>query len=75
MNKRQGWREMSFAPYPKRNHLLLMVAFFFLLGCLCMPYTSNGLWLWALAGAGAALTVVLKTGGMRCGAGCARAIR
>ncbi len=69
MNNVRERREMSFGASPKRNYLMLMVAFFFLLGCLCLPYTQGGAWLWALTAAGAALTVTLKLGGRRCSAG------
>ena len=71
MNNTHGRRQNVFDASPKRNYLLLIVAFFFLLGCLCLPYTEGGAWLWLLAVAGAALTIVLKAGGMRCGAGIA----
>ena len=64
-------KDISFSAAPKRNHLLLMVAFFFLLGCIFLPYTTGGVWLWALAAAGAGLIILLKHSGMRCGVGVA----
>jgi len=64
-------RGFSFTAVPKRNHLLLMVAFFFLVGCVSVSYTAGGWWLWALAAIGAALCRFLRKGGMRCGAGIA----
>lgn len=65
--------QSAFSPAaaPKRNHLLLMVAFFFLIGCISVPYLTGGAWLWALAGVGAALIWLLRRYGMRCGMGIA----
>lgn len=65
--------QSAFAPAaaPKRNHLLLMVAFFFLIGCTSIAYIAGGAWLWALAGLGALLIVLLRRSGLRCGIGIA----
>ena len=44
----------------KRNHLLLMVAFSFLIGTLSASHLMNGGWIWALAGLAVLLAIVLK---------------
>ena len=49
-----------FPAAPKRSHLILMVAFFFLVGCVSIPFLSQGVWLWALAGIGLVLAVLLR---------------
>jgi len=61
----------SSATAPKRNHLLLVVAFFFLIGCVTVNYLSGGLWLWGLVGIGALMIWLLRQSGMRCGIGIA----
>ena len=53
------------AAAPKRNHLLLVVAFFVLIGCVSVNYVSGGLWLWGLACIGGALIWLLRQSGMR----------
>lgn len=50
---------------PKRSHLLLMVAFFFLIGCVSIARVSGGAWLWALAGIGGALCWLCRRTGFR----------
>jgi len=69
--KRRLQTASVFAAAPKRNHLILMVAFFFLVGCISFPYLSAGVWLWAIAGIGLTLIVLFRRSGMRCGAGIA----
>lgn len=59
------------AAAPKRNHLLLMVAFFFLIGCVTVRYVSGGAWLWALAAMGAAIAVLARRMGLSPGIGVA----
>lgn len=44
----------------KRNHLLLMVAFSFLIGTLSASHLMNGGWIWSLAGIAVLLAIVLK---------------
>lgn len=44
----------------KRNHLLLMVAFSFLIGTLSAAHLMPGGWIWALAGISVLLAIVLK---------------
>ncbi len=50
---------------PKRSHLLLMVAFFFLVGCVSIAWVSAGAWLWVLAGIGAALCWLCMRSGLK----------
>ena len=49
-------------PHPpeltERNHVLLLVAFSFLLGCLSVLYMDTGAWLWGLAAGGAVLALL-----------------
>ena len=54
---------------PERSHLLLMVAFSFLAGCLCVPWLTMGGWMWAVAAGSAALGILLRRLGRS--AGCA----
>lgn len=61
----------SAAAAPKRNHLLLVVAFFLLIGCVTVNFVSGGMWLWALAVCGAGLIWLLHKSGMRCTVGLA----
>lgn len=56
---------------PKRNHLLLVVAFFLLFGCVSVNYVSGGMWLWMLTGTGAGLVWLLRRSGLRCTLGLA----
>lgn len=44
----------------QRNHLLLLVALLFLMGCLSSFSLASGPWLWALVGIGAALALCLR---------------
>lgn len=48
----------------ERNHLLLLVALFFLLGCISIFHISAGAWLWAVVGLGAALLVFGRRAGL-----------
>jgi len=54
-------------PYaiPERNHLLLMVAFSFLIGCLSISFMDAGVWLWLLLGCGVLLAFLLHRLGIK----------
>ena len=71
MNRCRSKNVFSSETAPKRNHLLLVVAFFFLTGCVTVNFVSGGLWLWALAGMGLLLVWLLHRAGRRCTAGLA----
>ena len=56
---------LSWFRVPERNHLLLMVALSFLLGCLLALHFLPGGWLWLLAAGALAIAVLLKLLGRR----------
>lgn len=62
---------LASAAIPKRNHLLLVVAFFVLVGCVSVNHVSGGMWLWGLTGIGALLVWLFHKNGLRCTAGLA----
>lgn len=55
---RKSGRVYPFA-ISERNHLLLMVAFSFLIGCLSISFLDTGAWLWVLFGCGVTLGFAL----------------
>lgn len=69
MNSRLEHTLLSCFKVHQRNHLLLMVAFSFLVGCLCAGSFLTGGWLWMLAGIAVLLAFLLKL--MGCSAGIA----
>lgn len=71
MNSCRPKNDFSAETAPKRSHLLLVVAFFFLIGCVTVSSVSGGFWLWALAGTGALLAWLLRRDGLRCTLGLA----
>lgn len=52
---------------PERNHLLLMVAFSFLIGCVSIQHLDAGIWLWGVLACGILLIPVLGLLGMQRG--------
>lgn len=57
-------------PWPvvkERNHILLLVAFSFLIGCLSASYLTPGAWLWLLLAAGVMLAALLRLLGAKAG--------
>lgn len=61
-------RRPAFLPaVSERNHLLPMVAFSFLIGCLFIPYLEVGAWLWLVFALGLLLIFLLKHLGLHCG--------
>ncbi len=71
MNASRPKSAFSSGAAPKRNHLLLVVAFFVLLGCVTVNWMYGGLWLWGLAGIGALMILLLSKSGRRCTLGVA----
>ena len=58
----KAWNRKRFSlpVIPERNHLLLLVALLFLVGCLSIFRLAVGPWMWAIAGIGLALAILLK---------------
>lgn len=57
-------------PWPvvkERNHILLLVAFSFLIGCLSAVSLRPGIWLWATLAIGVGLAILLRLLGARAG--------
>lgn len=51
----------------ERNHILLLVAFSFLIGCLSAGYLRCGAWLWILLAIGVGLALLLRLLGAKAG--------
>lgn len=60
-------KRFSLPVVPERNHLLLMVAFSFLVGSLSIFYLSIGRWMWLIFLMGILIGVIQKRLGLRCG--------
>ena len=69
MNTKHRSCLISSAAAPKRSHLLLVVAFFVLCGCVSVNWVSGAWWLWGLAGCGALISFLLRGSGKRSTAG------